>query len=235
MNDRRGTQPASHMPDTLRQNPISEYHTFKPQLLLTLPARQKKPQVEETPGTATGTATRISQFKPMHPPAVISMIPVQRPIQSSIINQIGPNYGGWSQHTREVQAQVWNQPTNRFSPVPLAPTAKGANAANSQPTSSQKENVWALLRPWFYRGWLLVTTIALTLLLLWLQGLLDNVPSHQQSSLQVSVRWAELTWLMPVPLALILWAGWFIFAGAVRPAPVPIDVPIVTFDQQQGL
>lgn len=226
MVDQWSTQQTSYMPDTSRQNHISDYYTFSPHLLLTLPARPKSTAKREEPGTGV----RASQFRPMHPPPVVSSPTDFKPT----LIQKGPYYGGWVQVAMEMQSQVWNQPTMRISPIPLASTARGMSATGSLLTSSQRQNVWTSLRPWFYRGWLLVTTVGLSLLLLWLQGMLDSVPSYQPTSLQVSVRWAELTWLMPVPLALILWVGWFIFTEAVRPAPVPIDAPIVTFDQKDG-
>ena len=75
---------------------------------------------------------------------------------------------------------------------------------------------------WFYRCFLICATGILTILLLSLQGVLDHVPTHP-SIWRTGVQWAELAWLAPVPLAIILWLGWFIFAEAVRPNPEPIS------------
>ncbi|HZU68141.1 MAG TPA: glycosyltransferase family 2 protein [Ktedonobacteraceae bacterium] len=83
-----------------------------------------------------------------------------------------------------------------------------------------------------YRIWLLGATIGLTYLLLQLQSVLDRI--HAQPSIwRVGVRWLELTWLAPVPLAIFLWLGWFIFAEAVRAHPEPVAVPSVF--QRSGL
>jgi beta-1,4-mannosyltransferase len=95
------------------------------------------------------------------------------------------------------------------------------------PASQARRGLFAGILPWFYRCWLIGATVALTLLLLQLQAVLDRIPAHI-SLLRTSVRWAELTWLAPVPLAIILWLGWFIFAEAVRQNPKPVEVPRVT-------
>lgn len=89
-----------------------------------------------------------------------------------------------------------------------------------------KGRVFAILIAWFYRVWLVCATIALTYLLFRLQSVLDHVPA-QPSMWRVGIRWAELTWLAPLPLAIFLWLGWFIFAEAVRPHPEPVAVPCI--------
>ncbi len=95
------------------------------------------------------------------------------------------------------------------------------------PPSQASQGVFASILPWFYRCWLIAATVVLTLLLLQLQAVLDRIPAHS-SLLRTSVRWAELSWLAPVPLAVMLWLGWFIFAEAVRQNPIPVEVPSVT-------
>lgn len=105
--------------------------------------------------------------------------------------------------------------------TPLAPAALPS-----------RHGIRATLLPWFYRAWLIGATVLLSLLLLGLQGGLDHIRTHT-SVLQSSIQWGELTWLGPVPLAVILWLGWFIFAEAARPDPVPVEVPKVVV--RQGL
>jgi beta-1,4-mannosyltransferase len=84
---------------------------------------------------------------------------------------------------------------------------------------------WSLLlRTTLYRVWLVASTIGLTLLLYRLQNLLGAVPAHP-TNIQAAVQWAELIWLVPVPLSLALWLGWLIFAEVGRPDPSPTMVP----------
>jgi len=89
--------------------------------------------------------------------------------------------------------------------------------------------------PWVYRAWLIVMTGLLAWALFWLQNRLGAVPEHP-NAWQRGVQWAELIWLTPLPLAIALWLGWFIFAEVPRrdpallPAPwvavsVPVDAP----------
>ncbi len=98
---------------------------------------------------------------------------------------------------------------------------------NRLTASHSTKGVFFVLIPWFYRCFLICATWILTVLLLQLQAVLDHVPS-QTSIWRTGVQWAELAWLAPVPLAIILWLGWFIFAEAARPNPVPINVPFLT-------
>ena len=79
---------------------------------------------------------------------------------------------------------------------------------------------------WLYRCWLVGATGGLSLLLLRLQAVLS--PSQATlSPWQHALQWAELSWLIPVPMALFLWLGWFMFAEAVRPDPSAVPVPRV--------
>lgn len=91
-------------------------------------------------------------------------------------------------------------------------------------TTINKHSIAATLLAWFYRCWLICATAFLTFFLLWLQSALDRIP-YKVSIWRTAVQWAELSWLAPVPLAIILWLGWFIFAEAVRPHPAPVGVP----------
>jgi hypothetical protein len=81
-----------------------------------------------------------------------------------------------------------------------------------------------LLRKASYRLWLIFSTMLLTYLLYRLQNLLGAVPASP-TTLQQGVQWAELIWLVPVPLSVGLWLGWLIFAEVARPDPVPIPAP----------
>src|SRR5215469_3446680 len=88
----------------------------------------------------------------------------------------------------------------------------------------QRSAFVAALCSWMYRAWLIGATTVLTLALFELQAVLDHV--HRSLSIwRTLVQWAELSWLSPVPLALILWLGWLLFAECVRGNPAPIDVP----------
>jgi len=108
-------------------------------------------------------------------------------------------------------------------------------AAPAMPESSpiQREHrAFSLLITWLYRVWLICATALLALVLLWLQVLLDRTHFHP-STLRTIVQWAELIWLTPMPLAIILWAGWFIFAQAARPDSAFLRAPVIS--QKRGL
>src|SRR2546421_4704837 len=137
----------------------------------------------------------------------------------------------------------WNVPTLQMGKralevqqqEPLAPARKLPPPLDSSRvlvTSQTRRGVSTALLPWFYRCWLLGTTVILSLALLRLQGVLDRIPSHH-SMLRTSLQWAELSWLAPVPLAVILWLGWFIFAEVARSGKTPVEVPRVF--ARQGL
>ncbi len=137
----------------------------------------------------------------------------------------------------------WNVPTPQMGKrafevqqqVPLAP-ARGLplplDSSRALVASRARRGVSTALLPWFYRCWLLGATLILSLLLLRIQAVLDRVPTHH-SIWQTSLQWAELSWLAPVPLAVILWLGWFIFAEVARPRTTPMEVPTVI--ARQGL
>ena len=103
--------------------------------------------------------------------------------------------------------------------TPLAP---------AMPVSSEmrRDGAAAFFITWFYRLWLICATLLLMLLLYWLQAQLDQV--HVQPSTLISVvQWAELTWLTPIPLAMVLWLGWFFFAETARPDPLEVSAPVI--------
>src|SRR6266496_2526962 len=74
-----------------------------------------------------------------------------------------------------------------------------------------------------YRTWLVAATLILIRVVSWFQSResLSLHPSH----LQTALRWGELAWLPPLPFALLMWFGWFVFAEAVRPDPTPALAP----------
>lgn len=95
----------------------------------------------------------------------------------------------------------------------------------------QRNSFLAILSTWSYRLWLICATIVLMFLLFWLQAQLDRVHIHA-STVRTVVQWTELTWLTPIPLALILWLGWFFFAEAARPNPEHISAPVIVPPKQ---
>jgi egghead protein (zeste-white 4 protein) len=120
-------------------------------------------------------------------------------------------------------------------PVPVVPSGilpevNTPPYINSLIATPARKGVFVALVPWFYRCFLICATGILTLLLLRIQAVLDHIPL-QTSIWRTGVQWAELTWLAPVPLAIILWLGWFIFAEAIGPNPIPISVPFITAKQ----
>ena len=132
----------------------------------------------------------------------------------------------------EIPGQPIYQPGDGLAYFSLAESLPQTNGLKeptppTTPVLQDRRGVFAGVVSWVYRFWLIGATAALTLLLLQLQEGLDRIPAHV-SLLRTSVRWAELSWLAPVPLAIILWLGWFIFAEAVRQNPRPVEVPWVT-------
>jgi egghead protein (zeste-white 4 protein) len=111
-------------------------------------------------------------------------------------------------------------------PTPILPEMSTFTRINIPAASHPGKGVLAVLLPWFYRCCLICATGILMFLLLQLQSGLDHVPSHA-TIWRTGVQWTELAWLAPVPLAIILWLGWFIFAEAVRPNPAPIRLPSI--------
>jgi beta-1,4-mannosyltransferase len=132
--------------------------------------------------------------------------------------------------TTDTELAVWDQPTMQLAAIAVhsRPAVLVSHTGSSAEVTYSGPRAFIILRPWLYRGLLLLATLGLTLFLLRLQAVLDTIPT-QTSIWQQGVQWAELSWLAPVPLAIILWLGWFIFAEAVRPAPAPVEVPFVSF------
>ncbi len=112
-------------------------------------------------------------------------------------------------------------------PTPILPEMSTLTRIHNVAATHPGKEVFIVLLPWFYRCSLICATGILTYLLFRLQGVLDHVPVHASIS-RTGVQWAELVWLAPVPLALILWLGWFIFAEAVCPDPKPINLPFIS-------
>ncbi len=112
-------------------------------------------------------------------------------------------------------------------PTPILPEMSTLTRIHNVAATHPGKEVFIVLLPWFYRCSLICATGILTYLLFRLQGVLDHVPVHASIS-RTGVQWTELVWLAPVPLALILWLGWFIFAEAVCPDPKPINLPFIS-------
>ena len=74
-----------------------------------------------------------------------------------------------------------------------------------------------------YRAGLIGATIAGVRALEWVQRR-TAIPTHP-GALQTIVRTLELSWLLCLPIAAALWIGWFVFAEAVRPEPLPVPAP----------
>ncbi len=116
-------------------------------------------------------------------------------------------------------------------PSPFGGRARGESAPAGQPLAQRLafvyERAYPVVAPWVYRAWLIVMTALLAYALFWLQNRLGAVPEHP-SVWQRGVQWAELIWLTPVPLAIALWLGWFIFAVVPRRDPALLPAPWVT-------
>lgn len=115
-------------------------------------------------------------------------------------------------------------------PVQVSPAFPQAQALPTSP-QAQRTGGLVILRTWFYRLWLICGTLALMFLLFWLQTQLDRIHVHP-STVRIVVQWAELTWLTPIPLAIVLWLGWFFFAEAARPDPSHVSVPVIVPPEQ---
>jgi beta-1,4-mannosyltransferase len=112
-----------------------------------------------------------------------------------------------------------------ITPEPMLITMSPAQSIPVTP-QMQHDGVSALFLTWFYRIWLICATLLLMFLLFWLQAELDRVHIHP-TTLRTIVQWAELTWLTPIPLAIVLWVGWFFFAEAARPDPLHVSAPVI--------
>lgn len=118
-------------------------------------------------------------------------------------------------------------PSQANAPAGVAPVLAVESLPGERAEVRQRSAFVAALCSWTYRVWLIGATMILTLALFELQTVLDHV--HRSTSIwHTAVQWAELSWLAPVPLALILWLGWMLFAEAARGNPAPIEVPSLT-------
>ncbi len=147
--------------------------------------------------------------------------------------------GVWRQSTLPLKVIETPVPTE-LSPLdgtPFTPDQVAIPLPPMQPVpvtpQMQRDGVSVVFTTWFYRIWLIGATAVLICLLLWLQTLLDRVHIHP-STLRTVVQWSELTWLTPIPLAIILWVGWFFFSEAARPDPLHVSAPVI-FPPRRGL
>ncbi|HWZ20869.1 MAG TPA: glycosyltransferase family 2 protein [Ktedonobacteraceae bacterium] len=177
-------------------------------------------------GMISGTRT---QFNPL-PFIEVPTLPAYPPLKEAVCDQSTMRMETVT--PQKLPGEASNVPFLGTLPMPAVPTpilpemstlTRISNLAAPHP----RKGVFVALLPWFYRCFLICATVILTILLLSLQGVLDHVPTHP-SMWRTGVQWAELAWLAPVPLAIILWLGWFIFAEAVRPNPTPISLPFIT-------
>ena len=110
------------------------------------------------------------------------------------------------------------------APAVFSPVLAAASWPGERAEIRQRSAFVAALFSWTYRVWLIGATMILTLALFELQSVLDQA-QRSLSIWRTAMQWAELSWLAPVPLALILWLGWILFAEAVRDNPAPIGAP----------
>jgi beta-1,4-mannosyltransferase len=123
----------------------------------------------------------------------------------------------------------------RSSPQWVAPLGGGLEAirrAGRQGGEAARRAVGALvgtlapgLRVWQYRLTLVALTALLLAGLLRVQEIVNRMAPTVPAAWQQQVRWVEVLWLAPLPLAMALWVGWFVFAEAARPDPQPIAAP----------
>src|SRR5574340_1482012 len=189
-----------------------------------------KRQNEKKNGMANGAKT---QFNPLHFSKEPN-VPEYSPVQEAVCNQSTMRLGTVAKQKKpgkdvnvsslSVASSVTSTPLMPTTILPEMSTLTRIPTANASHAST---GVLVVLLAWFYRCALIFATGILIFFLIQLQSVLDRVPA-QASISRTGVQWAELVWLTPVPLALILWLGWFIFAEAVRPDPKPISVPFIT-------
>lgn len=139
----------------------------------------------------------------------------------------------WQQHERAVSsggrraASSVARPQRRLGVAPLdAPSLlhrdyRHARVAVRLP-EAHRAAPWARalgrgLRRWGYRLVLLAATIALVGMLARVQSLSREPAGFAGLVWARAFRWLELVWLLPLPLALAQWLGWWIFAEAARP------------------
>ena len=180
-------------------------------------------------GMSNGTKT---QFNPL-PFTKVPNIPDYPALKEAVCDQSTMRMETVSKQTSPAEASNGSLsgvlPMSAM-PTPILPEMKTLTRINNVTILHSSNGAFVAVLPWFYRCLLICATAMLTYLLFRLQGVLDQVPAHTSIS-RTGVQWAELVWLAPVPLALILWLGWFIFAEAVRPDPEPISLPFITIKE----
>jgi beta-1,4-mannosyltransferase len=102
---------------------------------------------------------------------------------------------------------------------------EAARRARNRARTTVSDVVLPALRVWRYRLTLLGLTIALLAMLLRVQDIISRMPATLPAFWQHQIRWVEVLWLTPLPLAVALWVGWFVFAEAARPDPRPVAAP----------
>ena len=180
-------------------------------------------------GMSNGTKT---QFNPL-PFAKVPNIPDYPTLKEAVCDQSTMRMETVTKQKSPVEASNWpllGEFPMPAVPTPILPEMKTLTRINKVSASHPSKGAYIAILPWLYRCLLICATVLLTYMLFRLQGVLDHVPTHPSIS-RTGVQWAELIWLAPVPLALILWLGWFIFAEAVRPDPEPISLPFITIKE----
>lgn len=76
-----------------------------------------------------------------------------------------------------------------------------------------------------YRLILIACTVALLAALLHVQDVFGASPHGPPPPWREHIRWLEVLWLAPLPLALALWLGWLVWGESARRAPRPIAIP----------
>ena len=139
--------------------------------------------------------------------------------------------------------------TNSAAGWPLAPTGGAAARAGSIPLRRRRRAAqistevsrWAargrsvshavaaaapgLLAGAAYRLVLIACTAALLAALVHVQDVFGVAPPGIPPAWREHIRWLEVLWLAPLPLALALWLGWLVWGETARRAPRAVAVP----------
>ncbi len=183
-------------------------------------------QSEKKNGMANGVKT---QFNPLHFSKEPN-VPEYSPVQEAVCNQSTLRLRTVAKQKKPgeaVNVSSMSVTSTPLMPTPILPEMSTLTRIPTMNTTYPGTRVASVALQWFYRCTLIFATGILIFVLIQIQSVLDHIPTHD-SIPRTGVQWAELVWLTPVPLALILWLGWFIFAEAVRSDPKPISVPFIT-------